>query len=71
MRAVVYSTIRNVIADYPGLKRHDPALGLVVYSIDETPFFILYEYDDVQRRVHFVFISGKPLSQIDPTVVEW
>jgi hypothetical protein len=67
----VYTTIKDVIARNPGLKRHDPALGLVVYPISKTPFLVLYDYDDAQLRVHFIFIGGKSLSHIDPAAVEW
>ena len=67
----VYSTIRNILANNPGIKRPDPTLGLVVYPISKTPFFVVYDYDAAELRVHFIFINGKPLGAIDPKSVEW
>lgn len=67
----VLSTIRTTLAASPSLKRRDPALDLVVYPITGTPFFIVYDYDDSELRVHFVFINGKPLTEIDPASAEW
>ena len=70
-KSIVYSTIRNILANNPGIKRPDPTLGLVVYPISKTPFFVVYDYDDTELRVHFIFINGKPLGAIDPKSVEW
>ena len=53
------------------IKRRDPSLGLVVYPISHTPFFVVYDYDDTQVRVHFIFINGKPLDSIDPSTAAW
>lgn len=70
-KTLVYATIRNILANNPGIKRPDPTLGLVVYPISRTPFFILYDYDDAELRVHAIFLSGKPFTEIDLTSVEW
>jgi plasmid stabilization system protein ParE len=67
----VLSTIRDVLAANPTIKRRHPQLGLVVYPITDTPFFILYDYDAKELRVHFVFIKGKPLSEIESGDAEW
>ena len=67
----LYDTIKDILAHNPGIKRRDSVLRLVVYPINGTPFFILYDYDDSELRVHFVFINGKPLREIDPKSVEW
>jgi plasmid stabilization system protein ParE len=69
-KAIVYRTIER-LAQTPAIKRHDPELGLVVYPISRTPFFVLYDYDDTELRVHFIFIKGKPLGTIDPADAEW
>lgn len=68
---LVYSTIRNILANNPAIKQPDPSLGLVVYPIHRTPFFILYDFDDTTLRVHFIFLKGKPLEAIDPAAVDW
>ena len=43
----------------------------MIYPISSTPFFVVYDYDDIELRVLFVYINGKPLDEIDPTAVEW
>lgn len=70
-RRIVTSTITGFLARHPETKQIHPSLGLVVYPIAKTPFFILYDFDDAELRVHFVFIKGKPLNDIDPASVEW
>jgi hypothetical protein len=70
-KAIVYRTIEQLLAQSPAIKRRDPELGLVVYPISYTPFFVLYDYDDAELRVHFIFIKGKPLSSINPAGAEW
>jgi plasmid stabilization system protein ParE len=70
-KLLVYDAVENLIARNPGVKRRDPALGLVVYPVSQTPFFLLYDYDETEVRVHFIFINGKPLSAIDPASAEW
>ena len=70
-RVRVYNTIRTILAASPAIKRRHPELGLVIYPISSTPFFVVYDYDDIELRVLFVYIKGKPLDEIDPTAVEW
>jgi plasmid stabilization system protein ParE len=70
-KEIVYRTIEHLIAVNPGIKRRDPTLNLVVYQISHTPFFVLYDYDDSEVRVHFIFINGKSLSDIDPLSADW
>ena len=70
-RARVYRTIRNILATNPAIKRRHRVLGLVIYPITSTPFFVVYDYDDTELRVLFVFIIGKPLDEIDPSKAEW
>ena len=67
----VLAIIENLLANNPAIKRPDPVLGLVVYPISDTPFFILYDYDEHLLRVHFVFRAGASLDDLDPNSAEW
>lgn len=69
-RKKVVEAIR-FLARNPRLKRRHPDLGLVVYPVSGTPFLLVYDYDDTELRILFVFIKGKPLDTIDPSDVEW
>lgn len=69
-RAKVVQAIRR-LAEAPAIKRRHPELGLVIYPVTGTPFFLVYDYDEKELRVLFIFIKGKPTETIDPTDVEW
>ena len=70
-KALVYATIRTIIASNPRLKSPDPVLGLVVYPIAKTPFIVVYDYDEAELRMHFIFQKGKSLDDLDPASVVW
>lgn len=69
----VYGTIDNVLARFPATKRLHPTLNLIVYPVNDTPFLVLYDFDDAELRVHFVLLkgAGSRLEDLDPTSVEW
>jgi plasmid stabilization system protein ParE len=67
----VYAVIERFLAAHPAIKRPHPVLGLCVYPIIRTPFVVLYDFDDVELRVHFIFHRHADLRQLDPTSVEW
>ena len=70
-RRLVFNTIQNIVAVAPGMKARHGDLGLVVYPITNTPFFIVYDYDDDEVRVLLIFIGGKSIDAIDVSTVEW
>jgi hypothetical protein len=61
----------DVLARHPDVKTPHIIHGLIVYPIDKTPFIVVYEYDDAELRVHFIFIRSKPIDDIDPATAEW
>jgi plasmid stabilization system protein ParE len=72
-RDVIYDTVDNVLARFPATKRPHPTLKLIVYPISNTPFLLLYDFDDAELRVHFVLLkgAGSRLDDLDPASVEW
>lgn len=70
-RAKVYSTIRNILSRHPRAKRPHRRLKLVVYPVTDTPFVVLYDYDDTELRVHFLLHHRTSLRDLDPTSAEW
>lgn len=70
-RRKVYSTIRSYLAHYPKTKRPHKRLNLIVYPITDTPFVVLYDFDDAELRVHFVFHRRASLKGLDPKSAEW
>ena len=70
-RKLVRDTAEHYLAHFPAAKQPDHALGLTIYPIGKTPFVILYDYDDVGLRVHFVFHKNADLTELDPASAEW
>lgn len=70
-KRAVYDTVEHVLARFPGAKRGDPNLGLTVYPITATPFVVLYDFDENELRIHFIFHRRASLKDIDPGSAEW
>ena len=67
----VYGTVDNFLAKFPATKRPHPNLGLVVYPISDTPFLVLYDYDQHELRIHFIFSAGASFDALDPASAKW
>ena len=70
-RDLVYAFIGDFLVDHPGAKRPHPRLGLRTYAVRQTPFVLVYNFDDAQLRVHFIFHKHANLEDLDPTSAEW
>jgi hypothetical protein len=70
-RKLVRETAEHYLAHFLAAKRPDRSLGLTIYPVDKTLFVILYDYDDAELRVHFIFHRHADLTELDPTSVEW
>ncbi len=70
-RALVVSTIHDFLARHPDAKRRHPRLNLVVYPISKTPFVVLFDFNDADLRMHFIFHEHSSLEDFDPTSAEW
>ena len=70
-KARVDRTIRAFLAAYPATKSIDPTLGLTRYPVARTPFVLLYDFDDTELRVHFIFHKRASLEDLDSVSAEW
>ncbi len=66
----VFRLIESHLVSYPRIPR-DPKHGLCVYPVRKTPFILVYDYDDVELRVMFVFHASADYAGVDPSTVEW
>jgi plasmid stabilization system protein ParE len=66
----VLATINQHLAGFPK-KPRDPRNGLFVYPVTKTPFVVVYDYDDTELRVMFIFHARADLRSFDPAAVEW
>ena len=69
-RAAVRSTLLR-LAHYPRMKRPHAELGLIVYPVSDTPFVILFDFDDTELRVHFIFHKSASIADLDPKSAAW
>ena len=64
-------TIESFLARHPNTKRPHLKLGLRVYPVTKTPFVVLYDFDDIELRIHFIFYASASLRGLDPNSARW
>ena len=69
-RDLVLDLINGHLARHPLRPRH-PQHGMCVYSVSKTPFVLIYDYDDEELRVLFIFHGADDLRRIDVRTVAW
>ncbi len=69
-RALVRGAIAKHLAYFPR-RPVDSVLGICTYHVTDTPFVLLYDYDDAELRVHLVVHGRSDWSRIDLSAVEW
>jgi plasmid stabilization system protein ParE len=70
-KLAVYDAIEGYLVPHPGTRQPDPMLGLRRYPVSRTPFVLLYDFDDAEVRVHFIFHQNASLDDLDPTSAAW
>ena len=70
---LVLDFIDTTLARTPALKRRNTQLHLVVYPVTNTPFIVIYDYDDQELRVMACLLKGAGvrINEFDPSMVEW
>ena len=66
----VFRLITSHLAHYPKIPI-DPDLGLYIYPVSQTPFILIYDFDDAELRVHFILPGASDRSGLDPASAEW
>jgi plasmid stabilization system protein ParE len=67
----VDTAIRDFLVAFPSTKTVDPNLGLTRYPVHRTPFVLLYDFDDAELRVHFIYHEHVSLEDLNPSAAEW
>ncbi|MFA5949389.1 MAG: hypothetical protein WC807_03815 [Hyphomicrobium sp.] len=67
---ILDDVIEHFLAAHPGAKQVDPELMLHVYPISRTPFVLIYDFDAVELRLHFIIQARADRSSLDPGDVE-
>ena len=69
-RNLVLNLISRHLAHHPRRPRH-PQHGMCVYPVAKTPFVLIYDFNDDELRVLFIFHGAADLRSLDPSTVEW
>lgn len=68
---IVYELLLDTIADHPYRGQFDPRLRLYTYHVSDTPFTLIYEYDDAELRVLFIAHQRADRRRLRREKVEW
>ena len=69
-RDLVIDTIQNFLVHHPR-RPVDPELGICTYPVTDTPFVLLYDFDDEELRVHLVIHKSADRMLVDLSAVVW
>lgn len=59
------------LAHFPATGTPDARLGLLAYPISQTPFVVIYDFDDDELHIHFIIHGRADRSVLDPKDVDW
>ena len=68
---LVYQTLESQVAEDPHLGIYDQHLNLFTYHVSETPFVLVYEYDETDVRVLFIVHERADRRRLDTANVAW
>ena len=69
-RALVYNTIENFLVHFP-VRPIDQKLGIYTYPVTNTPFVLLYDFDDAELRIHLIIHGGSDRTMINLASIRW
>ena len=69
-RNQVLKTITTFLVHFP-VRSVDTDFGICSYHVTGTPFVLLYDYDDVELRIHLIIHGSDDRAKINLATVEW
>ncbi len=70
-RRLLLSCVRGYLAINPHHGLTTPGAPFRHYPVDDTPFVVIYEYDDAEIRVLFITHKRADRRKLDPRDLEW
>lgn len=70
-RALVSKTITELLAAHPAIGIFDRHLDVYVYPVSDTPFVLLYDFDDAEVRIHLIVHRRANRQRLNLTAIEW
>lgn len=69
-KAKVEHTIRTFLVHHP-VRPQDPVLDIYSYAVTDTPFVLLYDFDDDELRIHLIIHARADRRRVDLSRVVW
>lgn len=66
----VLRTITEHLANFP-VRPIDPDVGKCTCTVTNTPFVLIYDYDDVEVRIHLIVHGRADRTALDLSKVRW
>ena len=66
----IKTTIEQHLALHPR-RPVDPILGIWPYPVTDTPFVLIYDFDDTELRIHLIIHESADRRLIDLSTVAW
>jgi plasmid stabilization system protein ParE len=68
---IVDNVIETYLAEHPQNGFRDSRRNFYHYPVADTPFTVVYEFDDSELRVLFILHQRADRRRLDPADVEW
>jgi hypothetical protein len=70
-KSLVDAAIDQYLAESPHRGLRDADRSFCYYPVSDTPFTVVYEYDETDLRILFIVHSRADRRRLDPADVEW
>jgi plasmid stabilization system protein ParE len=68
---LVLETVATILRDHPRVGRLERRLNLYRYGVTDTPFVLLYDFSDVEIRIHKIVHARSNIPNTDLSTVKW
>ena len=68
---IVDENIHGYLARYPANGFYDKRRKIYAYPVDDTPFTVVYRFDDNELLVYFIVHKRADRRRLDPRRVSW
>ena len=68
---LVDATLHGALRRNPRNGFYDAGKNFYAYAVSDTPFTIVYRFDDIELRVLFIVHQSADRTRLDPAKVRW
>ena len=70
-RLRLFASIRRYLVSMPEMHPVNPGLGVRIHFVDHTPFFVAYDFDRDEVRIHSVRHRHAQRHPVKPSAIQW